>query len=182
MRPSAMLINTSRGGLVDTTAVSETFATGRLGYVGLDVYGDEAERFYEDHSDRLLADPVLGRLLSMPNVIATSHQGFFTVEALTAIAETNVRNASAGGYPCTPRLPDRQKTDGSGFDSCLSCSLVVMNSSATPNLLPREADCRYARNRALRKLKLSPLQSGWPFDIGHHAPRPVSCPLGCQMG
>ena len=86
------------------SAVSETFATGRLGYVGLDVYGDEAERFYEDHSDRLLADPVLGRLLSMPNVIATSHQGFFTVEALTAIAETNVRNASASasGYPCTP--------------------------------------------------------------------------------
>lgn len=106
MRPGAMLINTSRGGLVDTAAVIDALATGRLGYVGLDVYEDEAELFYEDHSERPLTDPVLGRLLSMPNVIVTSHQGFFTVEALTAIAETTLRNASAfaGGYPCTHAL------------------------------------------------------------------------------
>ncbi len=95
MKKGAMLINTSRGGLVDTPAVLEALLSGQLGYLGIDVYEDEAELFYEDRSSQPMADATLARLLSMPNVIVTGHQGFFTAEALTAIADTTLRNATA---------------------------------------------------------------------------------------
>ncbi len=97
MKRGAMLINTSRGALIDTNAVLEALLSRQLGYLGLDVYEDEAEVFYEDHSAEPLEDAVLARLLTVPNVLITGHQAFFTREALTAIAETTLANATAFG-------------------------------------------------------------------------------------
>ena len=91
MKPGAMLINTGRGALVDTRAVIEALKSGRLGHLGLDVYEEEAALFFEDRSWRVLQDDVFARLLTFPNVVITGHQGFFTAEALTAIAETTLQ-------------------------------------------------------------------------------------------
>ena len=92
MKPGVMLINTSRGGLIDTGAVIEGLKSGRIGHLGLDVYEEEARYFYEDYSTRLIDDDALSRLLTFPNVIVTSHQGFFTREALEQIARTTLGN------------------------------------------------------------------------------------------
>jgi D-lactate dehydrogenase len=95
MQPGVMLINTSRGGLVDTRAVIEALKSGRLGSLALDVYEEEADLFFEDLSDRLIQDDVFSRLLTFPNVIITGHQAFFTREALEQIARTTLGNISA---------------------------------------------------------------------------------------
>jgi D-lactate dehydrogenase len=95
MRPGVMLINTSRGALLDTPAVIEALKDGRIGYLGLDVYEEEEELFFEDLSGRVLRDDVFARLLTFPNVIITGHQAFFTREALTAIAQTTLGNVTA---------------------------------------------------------------------------------------
>jgi D-lactate dehydrogenase len=95
MRDGVMLINTSRGALVDTTAVIEGLKSGRIGYLGLDVYEEEADLFFEDLSDRVVHDDVFSRLLTFPNVLITGHQAFFTVEAVTRIAETTIANIAA---------------------------------------------------------------------------------------
>lgn len=95
MRPGAMLINTSRGALIDTAAVIDALKTGRLGYLGLDVYEEEAGLFFEDQSEQVLQDDVFSRLLTFPNVLITGHQAFFTSEALTAIATTTLESVSA---------------------------------------------------------------------------------------
>ncbi len=102
LRPGAYLINTSRGPLVDTSAVIQALKSGRLGGLALDVYEEEEGVFYEDLSAAILADDVLARLLTFPNVIVTSHQAFFTREAMTAIAETTLSNLDdlAAGRPC----------------------------------------------------------------------------------
>ncbi|MBI1373960.1 MAG: 2-hydroxyacid dehydrogenase [Phycisphaera sp.] len=94
MRDGAMLINTSRGGLVDTAAVIAGLKRGRLGYVGLDVYEEEADFFFEDLSDSIIRDDDLARLLTFPNVLVTSHQAFFTADAMRQIAETTLGNIS----------------------------------------------------------------------------------------
>lgn len=101
MQPGAMLINTGRGGLVDTPALIEALKSGQLGYLGLDVYEEEAQLFFEDRSDLPLQDDVLARLLTFPNVIVTAHQAFLTREALAAIAETTLHNIAswATGQP-----------------------------------------------------------------------------------
>ena len=101
MQPGAMLINTGRGGLVDTPALIEALKSGQLGYLGLDVYEEEARLFFEDRSDLPLQDDVLARLLTFPNVIVTAHQAFLTREALAAIAETTLHNIAswATGQP-----------------------------------------------------------------------------------
>ena len=101
MQPGAMLINTGRGGLVDTPALIEALKDGQLGYLGLDVYEEEAQLFFEDRSDLPLQDDVLARLLTFPNVIITAHQAFLTREALAAIAGTTLANiqAWANGQP-----------------------------------------------------------------------------------
>jgi len=96
MKDGAMLINTSRGGLVDTTALLDGLKSGKLGSAGLDVYEEEGGKFFEDLSDVVITDDVLARLLTFPNVLVTSHQAFFTVDALDAIAETTVGNI--GGF------------------------------------------------------------------------------------
>ena len=87
-----MLINTGRGALVDTPALIEALKSGQLGYLGLDVYEEEAQIFFEDRSDQPLQDDVLARLLTFPNVIVTAHQAFLTREALAAIAGTTLDN------------------------------------------------------------------------------------------
>lgn len=95
MRDGVMLINTSRGGLVDTSAVIEALKQGKLGYLGLDVYEEEADLFFQDLSDRVISDDVFSRLLTFPNVLITGHQAFFTTEALTNIADTTIRNITS---------------------------------------------------------------------------------------
>ncbi len=95
MKRDAILINTSRGGLVDTAALVAALKGDRIGAVGLDVYEEEADLFFRDLSDRGVPDDVFARLLTFPNVIVTGHQGFFTREALSAIAETTLANATA---------------------------------------------------------------------------------------
>lgn len=92
MRDGVMIINTSRGALVDTVAVIEALKSGRVGYLGLDVYEEEDGLFFEDLSDRVIQDDVFSRLLTLPNVIITGHQGFFTENALHNIAETTLEN------------------------------------------------------------------------------------------
>ncbi|WP_409279096.1 2-hydroxyacid dehydrogenase [Pseudomonas defluvii] len=92
MQRGSMLINTGRGALVDTPALSDALKSGQLGYLGLDVYEEEAQLFFEDRSDQPLQDDVLARLLTYPNVIITAHQAFLTHEALAAIAQTTLEN------------------------------------------------------------------------------------------
>ena len=94
MRHGAMLINTSRGAIVDTRAVIGGLKSGRIGRLGLDVYEEEGDLFFEDLSGQVLHDDVFARLLTFPNVLITAHQAFFTAEALTAIAETTIANIS----------------------------------------------------------------------------------------
>ncbi len=95
MRDGAMLVNTSRGMLIDTKAVIKALKKGRIGHLGLDVYEEEADLFFEDLSDRVLHDDVFSRLLTFPNVLITGHQAFFTHEALTNIADTTIENLTA---------------------------------------------------------------------------------------
>ncbi|WP_348652832.1 2-hydroxyacid dehydrogenase [Polyangium sp. y55x31] len=95
MKRGVMLINTGRGALVDTPALLEALKTGQVGHAGLDVYEEEEGIFFRDLSDRVIQDDVLARLLTLPNVLVTSHQGFLTHEALTNIAETTFESISA---------------------------------------------------------------------------------------
>lgn len=95
MRSGVMLINTSRGGLVDTQAVIEGLKSGQIGYLGLDVYEEEESLFFEDKSSQVIRDDVFSRLLTFPNVLVTGHQAFFTREALTQIAATTMTNLTA---------------------------------------------------------------------------------------
>jgi len=92
MKTDVMLINTSRGALLDTIAVIEALKSGKIGYLGLDVYEEEEEIFFEDRSGLILSDDVFARLLTFPNVIITGHQAFFTREALENIAATTMKN------------------------------------------------------------------------------------------
>jgi D-lactate dehydrogenase len=92
MRDGVMIINTSRGALIDTRAVIEALKSGRVGYLGLDVYEEEGDLFFEDLSDKIIADDTFTRLLTFPNVLITGHQAFFTRNALEKIAATTVAN------------------------------------------------------------------------------------------
>jgi D-lactate dehydrogenase len=95
MKPGVMLINTSRGAVVDATALIAGLKAGKLGHVGLDVYEEEGDLFFENLSDKMIQDDVFARLLTFPNVLITAHQGFFTREAMSAIAETTIDNISS---------------------------------------------------------------------------------------
>lgn len=92
MEPGVMLINTSRGGLIDTKAVIQALKKGVIGYLGMDVYEQEENLFFKDLSNRLLEDETLQRLASFHNVLITAHQAFFTEEALHEIATTTLKN------------------------------------------------------------------------------------------
>jgi D-lactate dehydrogenase len=95
MRHGVTIINTSRGKLVDTKAIIQGLKTGKIGLLGLDVYEEEEALFFEDNSSTGIQDDLLARLTTFPNVIITSHQGFFTHEAMTNIANTTLSNISA---------------------------------------------------------------------------------------
>lgn len=92
MKPGVMIINTGRGKLIDTAALISGLKTGHIGSAGLDVYEEESDYFFEDRSMEPISDDILARLLTFPNVLVTSHQAFFTVEALHNIASTTLEN------------------------------------------------------------------------------------------
>ena len=106
MKPGAMLVNTSRGAVLDTHAAIAALDSGKLGALGLDVYEGEAALFFRDLSDQALTDETFKKLLAFPNVIVTGHQAFLTREALRGIAETTIRNLTdfERGDPCTDNL------------------------------------------------------------------------------
>ena len=94
-RPGLLLVNTSRGGLIDTMALIDALKSGQVGGVALDVYEQEGDLFFRDLSDEIVQDDVFQRLLTFPNVLVTGHQAFLTEEALAAIAATTIANLSA---------------------------------------------------------------------------------------
>lgn len=104
-KPNLMLINTSRGALVDTKAVIASLKENTLGALGLDVYEEEAGLFFHDLSDTVLRDDVFARLLTFPNVVVTGHQAFLTDEALSEIARTTRENADAFAATGVPKHP-----------------------------------------------------------------------------
>lgn len=95
MKKGVMLINTSRGRVVDTRAVIDGLKSRKIAYLGLDVYEEESHLFFDDLSQEIIDDDIFMRLLTFPNVLITGHQGFFTREALTAIAQTTFANVTA---------------------------------------------------------------------------------------
>jgi D-lactate dehydrogenase len=94
MKQGVMLINTSRGKLINTKDAIDALKNGKLGYLGVDVYEQEENLFFKDLSESIIQDDVISRLMSFPNVLITSHQGFFTKEALEQIAVTTLKNLS----------------------------------------------------------------------------------------
>lgn len=94
MKPGVMLINTGRGALIDTKAVIKGLKTGVIGYLGLDVYEEEEKLFFRDLSEAIIQDDIFLRLQTFPNVVITSHQAFFTKEAVTNIVRTTLKNMS----------------------------------------------------------------------------------------
>ncbi|BAY74531.1 D-isomer specific 2-hydroxyacid dehydrogenase NAD-binding protein [Nostoc linckia NIES-25] len=106
IKPGVMLINTSRGALIDTQAVIEGLKSGKIGYLGVDVYEQESELFFEDLSGEIIQDDIFQRLTTFPNVLITGHQAFFTAEALHNIAETTFANITdiEQGRPCANQI------------------------------------------------------------------------------
>jgi D-lactate dehydrogenase len=92
MKEGVMIINTSRGAIINTKDVIKGLKSSKIGYLGLDVYEEEEELFFEDHSETIVQDDVLMRLISFPNVIVTAHQAFFTQNAMRNIAVTTLKN------------------------------------------------------------------------------------------
>lgn len=118
-RHGFMLINTSRGAVADTRAIIAGLKSGAIGHLGLDVYEEEDDLFFEDMSEQLIQDDVFARLLTFPNVLITGHQAFFTEEAMTAIAGTTIENISSfedTGRPVHPVSVERlaRRTPRSG--------------------------------------------------------------------
>jgi D-lactate dehydrogenase len=105
-KPGLLLVNTSRGGVVDSQAALAALQSGRLGGFALDVYEHEAGLFFNDHSGDAVQDPLLAALMALPNVIVTGHQGFLTEEALADIARTTLESLDdfAGGRPLRHRV------------------------------------------------------------------------------
>ena len=95
MKKGVYLVNTSRGSLINTEDLIDAMLEGKFGGVGLDVYEEEEGVFYEDRSGDIITDDNLARLMTFPNVLVTSHMGFFTKEAMQAIAKTTLENAYA---------------------------------------------------------------------------------------
>ncbi len=95
MKKGSMLINTSRGGLINTKDVIKELKRGHLGYLGIDVYEQEGDLFFKDLSESIIQDDDILRLMSFPNVLITAHQGFFTKEALTQISMTTLNNLTS---------------------------------------------------------------------------------------
>lgn len=117
MKPGVMLVNTSRGAVIDTKAVIEALKGRHVGSLGIDVYEEEGDLFFRDLSDAVIDDDVFARLMTFPNVVITAHQGFFTREALDHIAATTLRNVSehaAGGVDASQRVSARLLAEAGG--------------------------------------------------------------------
>lgn len=95
MKTGVMLINTSRGAVIDASILARGLKSGKIAYLGLDVYEQEGDLFFEDLSDKIIQDDVFERLVTFPNVLITGHQGYFTEDALRNIAHTSLENVSA---------------------------------------------------------------------------------------
>ncbi|RYY88941.1 MAG: 2-hydroxyacid dehydrogenase [Chitinophagaceae bacterium] len=106
MKDGVLIVNTGRGALIHTRDAITALKTGKIGYLGLDVYEEERGLFFEDHSEEILQDDVIARLMTFPNVLITSHQAFLTDTALKNIADTTRVNldAFAGGVDCANEL------------------------------------------------------------------------------
>jgi D-lactate dehydrogenase len=106
MKSGIMLINTSRGAILDTKEIIKALKTAKIGYLGLDVYEEEDALFFEDHSGEIIQDDLISRLLTFPNVLITSHQAFLTKEALQKIAATCLDNLDSmvSNKPCPNQL------------------------------------------------------------------------------
>lgn len=119
MRSNAFVINTSRGGLIDSEALLEALKSRKIAGAGLDVYEEETELFFEDCSDTIVNDDILARLVSLPNVILTSHQAFLTEEALKNIAEITIANLEDyfAGRPLKNQIC-YSRTDGGTVTNC----------------------------------------------------------------
>ncbi|RNC76964.1 hydroxyacid dehydrogenase, partial [Piscirickettsiaceae bacterium NZ-RLO2] len=100
MKPGVILINTSRGAIIDSQAAIAALKNKMLGGLALDVYEQEEHLFFSDHSNEIIDDDILQRLLTFPNVIITGHQGFLTHEAMINIAETTLKNAEQLLHNC----------------------------------------------------------------------------------
>jgi D-lactate dehydrogenase len=120
MRPGVILINTSRGGLIDTKALIQALKAGKIGGVGLDVYEEEGGIFFEDLSCKILQDDDLARLLTFRNVLITAHQAFLTQEALAEIARVTVANLTAFAHG-KPFLPGTELKDESTKEPLPKC-------------------------------------------------------------
>ena len=94
MKKGVMLINTSRGAVIDTKEAIRALKSQKLGYLGIDVYEQEENLFFRDLSEQIVSDDLIARLMSFPNVLITAHQGFFTEEAMTQIAKVTLQNIS----------------------------------------------------------------------------------------
>ncbi len=114
MKPGAMLVNTSRGALIDTGAVIDALKSRHLGALAIDVYEQESELFFHDRSADIITDDVFQRLMTFPNVLVTGHQGFFTIEALREIAETTFGNLACylAGTACDNLVTAPQAPQG----------------------------------------------------------------------
>jgi D-lactate dehydrogenase len=119
MKDGVMIINTSRGKLINTVDLIKALKNGKVGNAGLDVYEEESEYFFEDYSSTVISDDVLARLLTFPNVLITSHQGFFTKEALQNIAKTTLNNIRL--YFEEDKLPNEICYRCSEYGSRVSC-------------------------------------------------------------
>jgi D-lactate dehydrogenase len=119
MKTGVMLINTSRGGIVDTAAVIRGLKSGKIGYLGLDVYEEEAELFFEDLSEQCMQDDRFARLMTFPNVLITGHQAFFTREAMENIAHTTLANIHEveQGLPYQNRISLEMAITGSKYST-----------------------------------------------------------------
>lgn len=117
MKPGVMLINTSRGGLINTRAVIEGIKSGKIGYLGIDVYEQEDSLFFEDLSDTVIQDDDFQLLQSFSNVVITAHQGFFTRNALEDITRTTIANLSdfEQGRPCPNEIQPPKNLPVSAF-------------------------------------------------------------------
>ncbi|SFC04193.1 D-lactate dehydrogenase [Parapedobacter composti] len=105
MKPGVMIINTSRGGLIDTAAILEGLRSKHIGYLGIDVYEQEDKLFFRDLSQTILNDDTIQLLMSFPNVLVTGHQAFFTMEAMEEIATTTLQNLSRLSQGLEPENP-----------------------------------------------------------------------------
>jgi len=116
MKPGVILLNTSRGSLIDAPALIDGLKSGMIGGAGLDVYEEESDYFFFDKSDKAIEDDTLARLLTFPNVLITSHQAFFTAEAMTNIANTTLQNVH--DFDCKRILTNGICSQCDGTRSC----------------------------------------------------------------